>query len=366
MLDPSSDAGRASGDAGRPAPRPDRDPPLRRDGLAARSSAPATASSPTTPAGTASSDPAPSPTPTATTALADDLARVLDERGIDRAVLAGASMGAHTLLRFALEHPERVAGLVVITPAYDPRDFGDAATSSAGTRWPTGLRDRRRRGLRRGLRRPGRARGVARHGLTRHPPAPGRARAPRRASPTRCGRCRARGRSRRSTTSRAIDGADGRRGRPRRGRPRPPARVGEALRGAIPGAELRRRGGGQVAARLAGQPALEGHRRTRGAGDGVSAAGYSGTPLPKKLGFKPGSRVAYVDAPDGFDALLGELPDGVTVRRQLRGPLDLVVLLRDRARATSSGGCRRCARRSRPTGCCGSRGRSGRRASRPT
>ena len=56
-------------------------------------------------------------------ALAADLQRVLDERDIDRAVLAGASMGAHTLLRFALEHPERALALVVITPAYDPADF---------------------------------------------------------------------------------------------------------------------------------------------------------------------------------------------------------------------------------------------------
>jgi hypothetical protein len=54
-------------------------------------------------------------------------------------------------------------------------------------------------------------------------------------------------------------------------------------------------------------------------------AGYSGTPLAKKLGFKAGFAAAYVSAPDGFDALLGELPDGVTVRRQLRGPLDLIV-----------------------------------------
>jgi pimeloyl-ACP methyl ester carboxylesterase len=46
--------------------------------------------------------------------------RVLDEAGIDRAVLAGASMGAHTALRVALEHPERVAGLVVATPAHHP------------------------------------------------------------------------------------------------------------------------------------------------------------------------------------------------------------------------------------------------------
>ena len=53
-------------------------------------------------------------------ALAQDLLAVLDDRGIDRAVLAGASMGAHTLVRFALEHPSRAAALVVITPAFDP------------------------------------------------------------------------------------------------------------------------------------------------------------------------------------------------------------------------------------------------------
>jgi pimeloyl-ACP methyl ester carboxylesterase len=52
--------------------------------------------------------------------LADDLLAVLDDRGIDRAVLAGASMGAHTIVRFALDHPERAAALVLITPAFDP------------------------------------------------------------------------------------------------------------------------------------------------------------------------------------------------------------------------------------------------------
>jgi pimeloyl-ACP methyl ester carboxylesterase len=52
--------------------------------------------------------------------LGRDLIAVLDERGVERAVLAGASMGAHTLLWAALNAPERVAGLVVITPAYDP------------------------------------------------------------------------------------------------------------------------------------------------------------------------------------------------------------------------------------------------------
>jgi pimeloyl-ACP methyl ester carboxylesterase len=53
-------------------------------------------------------------------ALADDLRRVMDERGVERAVLAGASMGAHTLVRLALEHPDRALALVIITPAFDP------------------------------------------------------------------------------------------------------------------------------------------------------------------------------------------------------------------------------------------------------
>jgi pimeloyl-ACP methyl ester carboxylesterase len=55
--------------------------------------------------------------------LAADLVRVLDDAGIERAVLAGASMGAHTAVRVALEHPDRVAGLAIITPAYDPEDW---------------------------------------------------------------------------------------------------------------------------------------------------------------------------------------------------------------------------------------------------
>lgn len=50
--------------------------------------------------------------------LVEDLRTVLDDHSIGRAALAGVSMGAHTALRFALEEPERVAALVVITPAY--------------------------------------------------------------------------------------------------------------------------------------------------------------------------------------------------------------------------------------------------------
>ena len=55
-------------------------------------------------------------------------------------------------------------------------------------------------------------------------------------------------------------------------------------------------------------------------------AGYSGTPLPRKLGIKPGHRVALLRAPDGFEPdVLGELPDGVAVRRSAHGPVDVIV-----------------------------------------
>jgi hypothetical protein len=56
----------------------------------------------------------------------------------------------------------------------------------------------------------------------------------------------------------------------------------------------------------------------------VAAAGYSGTPLQRKLGFKPGMTAVYLEAPDHLDELLGEL-EGVSVRRSLRGHADLVM-----------------------------------------
>ena len=57
----------------------------------------------------------------------------------------------------------------------------------------------------------------------------------------------------------------------------------------------------------------------------ASAAGYSGTPLVRKLGIKPGARLALIGAPDGFDATLGELPTGSRSAAALRGPLDVIV-----------------------------------------
>ena len=46
-------------------------------------------------------------------------------------------------------------------------------------------------------------------------------------------------------------------------------------------------------------------------------AGYSGTPLPRKLGIKSDSLVAFANAPDGFEETLGDLPHGVTLRRKV-------------------------------------------------
>jgi len=57
----------------------------------------------------------------------------------------------------------------------------------------------------------------------------------------------------------------------------------------------------------------------------ASTAGYSGSPLPRKLGIKPGTRVGLIGAPPGFDGTLGELPLDVAVRRRARGPLDVIV-----------------------------------------
>jgi len=70
---------------------------------------------------------APAPRPGAYTYehMAGDLIAVLDALGVERAVLAGASMGAHTMLWLALHAAERVGAMVLITPAYDPATSDD-------------------------------------------------------------------------------------------------------------------------------------------------------------------------------------------------------------------------------------------------
>src|SRR4051812_24440696 len=68
---------------------------------------------------------------------------------------------------------------------------------------------------------------------------------------------------------------------------------------------LRRRAGGHIG-RLGG------------------VAGYSGTPLPKKLGIKEGSSVVLLGAPEAFGFDTDEMPDGVEVK-QRAGPADVVL-----------------------------------------
>lgn len=43
----------------------------------------------------------------------------------------------------------------------------------------------------------------------------------------------------------------------------------------------------------------------------MATAGYSGTPLPKKLGMKPGYSVVLLNAPHGYRKILGDVPHGV-------------------------------------------------------
>ena len=53
-------------------------------------------------------------------------------------------------------------------------------------------------------------------------------------------------------------------------------------------------------------------------------AGYSGKPLIEKLGIKPGLTVAFVDTPENYAALLGDLPMDVTVADLRRGHIDFI------------------------------------------
>jgi pimeloyl-ACP methyl ester carboxylesterase len=86
------------------------------------------------------SEPAPTPDAYGYELLAADLRAVLDAAGIERALLAGASMGAHTAVRFALEHPERVAALAIVTPAFDPSAPRNAADLAGWDALARGLR----------------------------------------------------------------------------------------------------------------------------------------------------------------------------------------------------------------------------------
>ncbi len=71
-------------------------------------------------------------------------------------------------------------------------------------------------------------------------------------------------------------------------------------------------------------------------------AGYAGTPLPKKLGVKPGNVVALVKAPPGFEETLGALPKGASLGRRMRDKRDLTIWF-TRSRKELDGGIERMA-----------------------
>jgi CheY-like chemotaxis protein len=81
--------------------------------------------------------------------------------------------------------------------------------------------------------------------------------------------------------------------------------------------------------------ALESAFATRGAEvvapKDALAAGYSGTPLAKKLGVKPGGVVALVGAPKGFEAQLEPLPDGARTTRRAAAASLVLWFVKDRA-----------------------------------
>jgi len=60
-------------------------------------------------------------------------------------------------------------------------------------------------------------------------------------------------------------------------------------------------------------------------------AGYSGTPLPKKLGVKPGTKLFVSRAPADFESTLGELPSGAVLTTRPAGSTLAVFFLRSRA-----------------------------------
>jgi pimeloyl-ACP methyl ester carboxylesterase len=91
--------------------------------------------------GHGSSSPAPRPGDYGYVNLARDLEAVLDALDVERPVLAGASMGAHTIARLGLEAPERIAAAVLVTPAFDPGRAGDAQSLARWDALAAGLRN---------------------------------------------------------------------------------------------------------------------------------------------------------------------------------------------------------------------------------
>ncbi len=81
----------------------------------------------------------------------------------------------------------------------------------------------------------------------------------------------------------------------------------------------------------------------------ATGAGYSGTPLVRKLGFAPGMRVHYANAPEHFADLVADLPGDVCVLKRPDGNLDLAMLFVTE-RAALARGLRRLQPKLQPPG----------------
>jgi pimeloyl-ACP methyl ester carboxylesterase len=86
--------------------------------------------------------------------LLEDLVEVMERCGAHRAVVAGISMGAHTALRLSLEQPQRVLGLVVVSPAYDPDDHPGERNMAEALALAAGMRRRGAAGFAEAMRMP--------------------------------------------------------------------------------------------------------------------------------------------------------------------------------------------------------------------
>jgi pimeloyl-ACP methyl ester carboxylesterase len=73
--------------------------------------------------------------------LCADLEALLDALQVSQAIIAGASMGAHTAVRFALQHPQRVLALCLITPSYHPEQARDEQALAGWDALARGLRE---------------------------------------------------------------------------------------------------------------------------------------------------------------------------------------------------------------------------------
>jgi pimeloyl-ACP methyl ester carboxylesterase len=92
--------------------------------------------------GHGASDPPDDPSDYAYASLVADLVSVMDRFDAPRAVLVGNSIGSHTAVRLALDEPSRVAGLVLVTPAYGPLEFPSAENAAEGQALASALRER--------------------------------------------------------------------------------------------------------------------------------------------------------------------------------------------------------------------------------